>query len=117
MRGGLLLLADGSLTKYDASMAVMLPADPTPGADNSNRCWMQYCLLESIRRMPCAPDDRCGGDYVGTLIRDDPQFEYLGERSYIGPVSWAGEGIANGSEIGQLQAQNTLVRIDCFQLT
>lgn len=107
--GGLVLLSDGNADIYSAQKERILPADPTLGADNSDRSWFGFWINDLVMRMNEKNLDKLGGDHVGWLLQNDNQLALLHQRPYYTPVNWDGGDIPNGREIGVLMATNLLV--------
>lgn len=107
--GGLVFLSDGNAVIYSAQKGRILPADPTPGANNSERSWFGFWMNDLVKRMNEKNLDKLGGDYVGWLLQNDDQLALLQHRPYYTPVNWDGGDIPNGREIGMLMATNLLV--------
>ena len=50
--------------------------------------------------------ERVGGEFIGTWLRGEEQFEFLDDRTYFSPVNWDGDGMLSGDEIGRLGVIN-----------
>ncbi|THH09451.1 hypothetical protein EW145_g2015 [Phellinidium pouzarii] len=110
--GGVLLFADAITDIYNVDKQPYPLALVNDSASNDKiRSWFARWLFEATARWTTKAQQNTEGDKLHILMREDSQFEYLGQKTYYSPINWDGgdqEGILNGAEIGKLMLLNVL---------
>lgn len=107
--GGVFLSADANKGVFNSDKQLCIPASTNGRTPNDGRSWFARWMLEVTDRWTSKGHANTEGDKLSSLIRNDAQFELLGEKAYWSPVNWDGDGIPNGSEIGRLMVLNAIV--------
>lgn len=107
--GGVFLSADANKGVFTADKKLCIPASTDGRTPNDGRSWFARWMLEVTDRWTSKGHANTEGDKLSSLIRNDTQFELLGEKAYWSPVNWDGDGVPNGSEIGRLMVLNAIV--------
>jgi len=103
-QGGLCIVADGNYGLRNEKKEPLQPAEE--GTDNTGRSWFARWMSEIGSRAVKIDQKMTFGEQLLHWLQDDNHFEKQDGKAYFSPVNWAGEGVENGHEVGQLMATN-----------
>lgn len=112
--GGIFISADANKHVYTPEKQHCRLASTEVSASPEGGSWLARWMYEVTSRWTSKGHMHTQGDKLGTLIRNDGQFDLKGERAYWSPINWDGEDIPDGYEIGQLMVLNWFVSIKWF---